>query len=258
MAGDMSTSKHVSSASTPTAGQSDLWANVLPVLQSKEERRRFYNKIAGVYDLLAERAEQPIRERAFELLDPKPGEKILEIGFGTGHMLLRIAKAVGETGKAYGIDIAEKMVERTRELFQREGFLDRVELRRGDAEKLPFQEGAFDGLFMCFTLELFDIPELPRVLAECRRVLKPGGRLVNASLSKNAGPDLVVKAFEWTHAHFPNLMDCRPIPVRQAIEQAGFQVERSEIMHMWVPVEIVKAIHPQDAAAGPEESERAS
>ena len=62
-----------------------------------------------------------------------------------------------------------------------------------------------DGIFMSFTLELFDTPDIPRVLAECNRVLKPGGRLVVVGMSKEGPQGLLIRAFEWTHQHFPNL-----------------------------------------------------
>jgi demethylmenaquinone methyltransferase/2-methoxy-6-polyprenyl-1,4-benzoquinol methylase len=48
-----------------------------------------------------------------------------------------------------------------------------------------------------------------------------------------------LKVFEWTHRHFPNLMDCRPIFVRRAFEAAGFRIESAEQRLMWVPVEVV-------------------
>ena len=64
---------------------------VLPVLQSKDETKAFYNKIARVYDLLAERSEQPMRDAGFERLAPQPGEHVLEIGFGNGASLADMA-----------------------------------------------------------------------------------------------------------------------------------------------------------------------
>ena len=120
-----------------------------------------------------------------------------------------------------------------------------VELICDDAEHMPYPDDSFDGIFTSFTLELFDTPAIPNVLAECRRVLRPGGRLVVVALSKEGKQGLMLKAYEWTHEHFPNLMDCRPIYVRRSIEAAGFDVTATEIEHMWVPVEIVHAIKPR-------------
>ncbi len=95
---------------------------------------------------------------------------------------------------------------------------------------------------MSFTLELFDTAEIPRVLMECRRVLKRGGRLVVVAVSKEGKEGLMVRAFEWTHRHFPNLMDCRPIFVRGALEAAELTVDDATIEHMWVPDEIVRGL----------------
>jgi demethylmenaquinone methyltransferase/2-methoxy-6-polyprenyl-1,4-benzoquinol methylase len=63
-------------------------------------------------------------------------------------------------------------------------------------------------------------------------------------VSKEGKEGLLVEAYEWTHQHFPNLMDCRPIFVRRAIEAAGYTITDSSIGHMWVPVEIVVAKKP--------------
>jgi len=217
---------------------------VLPVFQSKDETRAYYNKIAKVYDLLAERSEQPMREVGLEKLAAGPGERILEIGFGTGHTLATLAQAVGPQGNVYGIDISESMVAMTAELLENEGLADRVRVQCGDAEHLPYDDASMDGVVMVFTLELFDTPVIPRVLAECRRVLRTGGRIVVVGISKEGKQGLMVKAFEWTHRHFPNLMDCRPIYVRRALESAGFRIEDAAIEHMWVPVEIVLGTNP--------------
>jgi ubiquinone/menaquinone biosynthesis C-methylase UbiE len=223
-------------------------SDILRVLQTKGEIKAFYNKIARVYDLLAEHSEQRMREVALEMLAAAPGEHLLEIGFGTGHVLVKLAKAVGPTGHVFGIDIAENMLDEARKLLEQQGLADRATLTCGDAEDLPYPSASFDGVFLCFTLELFDTPELPRVLAECQRVLRPGsalaepgGRIVVAAVSKEGKPGFALRAFEWTHRHFPNLMDCRPIHARQALAAAGFTIEETRLESMWVPVEIVRA-----------------
>lgn len=226
--------KHPSS----NAEQSD----VLRVLTSKRETRAFYNKISHVYDLLSDKSEAPIREAALGLLAAAVGERVLEIGFGTGHCLVSLAKAVGATGKVHGTDLSDEMVELAGLSLTREGLLPRADLICGDACRLPFRKGGIDAVLMCFTLELFDTPDIPKVLGECMRVLRPGGRIVVAGMTKKEARGLVVQAFEWTHRHFPNFLDCRPIYVRRAVEAAGFKVSKAVRMKMWVPVAIVLGV----------------
>jgi demethylmenaquinone methyltransferase/2-methoxy-6-polyprenyl-1,4-benzoquinol methylase len=98
-----------------------------------------------------------------------------------------------------------------------------------------------DAVFMSFTLELFDTAEIPAVLAQCRRVLRAGGRIVVVGMSKEGAHGLVYEAYEWTHRHFPNFVDCRPILVSQVLAAAGFQVTEKRNLQIWVPMEVVRA-----------------
>jgi ubiquinone/menaquinone biosynthesis C-methylase UbiE len=214
---------------------------VLRVLQSKEETRAFYDKIAGVYDLLADRSEQPVRRAGLQMLGVQPGEKVLEIGFGTGRSLIELARSVGPAGRVFGIDLSEKMRKIAQRRVRAKGLGERVELICGDALHLPYEAETLDGIFMSFTLELFDTPEIPLVLTECRRVLRTGGRIVVVGMSRVGPNGLVTEIFEWTHRHFPNYLDCRPILVRRAVEDAGFHVDESRLMKMWINVELVRA-----------------
>ena len=222
---------------------------VLRVFQSKDETRAFYNKIARFYDLLAEKSEEPIRKSGLERLAARPGEKVLEIGFGTGHSLEALASAVGESGRVCGIDLSDEMVKIAGETVQRAGYADRVALTRGDATNLPYESDELDAIFMSFTLELFDTPEMPVVLAECKRVLRPHGRIVVVGMSKEGEGGAMVQLFEWTHQHFPNYLDCRPIFVRHCLEEAGFRIVHNERMTMWIPVEIVCAVKEDPQAS---------
>ncbi len=153
----------------------DYEPGVLRVLQSKSETKAFYDKIAKVYDLLAEHSERPMREAGLRLLAAAPGEHLLEIGFGTGHILAELADVVGPTGRVFGIDLSENMLAHARDLLDKKGLMDRVSLDCGDAGSLPYADDSMDGIFMCFTLELFDTPDIPKVLAECKRVLRRVG-----------------------------------------------------------------------------------
>jgi len=215
-------------------------ASVLRVFQSKDQTRAFYNKISRVYDLLSERSEAPMRKAGLELLRARSGESVLEIGFGTGHSLVALAKAVGPKGTVFGLDLSDKMLQRAKMSLAKFNLLARARLRCGDATQLPYEANSMDAMFMSFTLELFDTPEIQKVLLECKRVLRPGGRIVVVGMSKDAKHDPLVGAFEWTHEHFPNFLDCRPIYVRVALEKAGFKIESALMKHMWIPVEIVR------------------
>ena len=139
---------------------------ILPVFQTREQTRSFYNKISRVYDLLSDRSEAPMRKAGLDLLNARVGESVLEIGFGTGHSLVALAKAVGLSGKLFGLDLADKMLK-----LAKAGLLERARLRCGDAAQLPYADSSLNGVFLSFTLELFDTPEIPKVLRECKRVL---------------------------------------------------------------------------------------
>ena len=216
----------------------------LRVFQTKDQTRAFYNKISRVYDLLSNRSEGPMRKAGLELLKAGAGEKVLEIGFGTGHSLVALARAVGPKGKVFGLDLSDHMVKQAKANLARAAVLERAKLRCGDAAHLPYKEGSIDAVFMSFTLELFDTPDIPRVLSECKRVLRPGGRIVVVGMSKDAKHPLI-GVFEWTHKHFPNILDCRPIYVREAMERAGFKIQKVLKKRMWIPVEIALCLNEQ-------------
>ncbi len=61
-------------------------------------------------------------------------------------------------------------------------------------------------------------------------------------MSKDAKRDPLIGMFEWTHKHFPNFLDCRPIYVREALAKAGFKIQEVLKKRMWIPVEIVLGI----------------
>jgi ubiquinone/menaquinone biosynthesis C-methylase UbiE len=217
-------------------------ASVSRVNRSKEAARQSYNRLSRWYDFIAGSTEKKYRDWGLQKLSARPGEKILEIGFGTGHCLVTLANAVGPSGRVFGLDISDGMLAIAHERLQQKGLSDRVDLQLGDAARLDFLEsGSLDGVFMSFTLELFDNPEIPHVLQECYRVLRPGGRLAVVSMTKTNPPGVAVRMYEWFHEHMPEYADCRPIFARQALEQSGFVVEDVSITSMWgLPVEIVR------------------
>ena len=217
-------------------------SDIQRVRRSKEQARATYDRLSRWYDVLAGSSERPLMLAGLSRLDVQEGEVVLEIGLGTGHGTVALARSVGDTGRVCGLDISKGMLTMARRRLQRAGLSHRVQLHCGDAADLPFTAQSFDAVFAAFTLELFDTPEIPRVLRECWRVLCDGGRLGVVSLSKPARASTAVRLYEWAHKRFPRYVDCRPIYARTALQDAGFRIAHVATQSMWgLPVEIALA-----------------
>jgi len=207
----------------------DNQKRVLPVAVSPQEIREGYAALSRCYAIAEGIFEKGLRRRGLKLLSLRPGEVVLEIGFGTGYSLKEMASSVGKNGKAYGIDITPQMLEITTKRLKRAGLGERVELYEGDARKMPYEDGKFDAVYMAGTLELFDTPDIPRVLKEIKRVLKVGGRLCLVSLTKEAREgSLFVRIYEWLHLKIPKYFNCRPIYPAESLKNAGYKIIKTD------------------------------
>jgi len=212
------------------------------VTRTKDEAKASYNRLSRFYDVVAGGAERKHTDAGLALLGVREAESILEIGFGTGHALAALAKAVGPGGKVTGIDISVGMTRVARARLSKLGLLSRVELDVGDAARLPYPDASFDAVFMSFSLDLIDTPEIPVVLGECRRVLTPAGRICIVSMTNLGKQGVMSQAYGWSHRKMPKLVDCRPIFAARSLEQAGFEVKSEKRALMWgLPVETVLA-----------------
>jgi SAM-dependent methyltransferase len=113
------------------------------------------------------------------------GMKVLDLASGTGEPALSLARAVGLQGRVMATDLVPQVLEAARQNAAAQG-LDNIEFRVADAESLPFANGEFDRVTCRFGIMFF--PDIPKALAEIRRVLKPGGRIcfaVFGSLQEN-------------------------------------------------------------------------
>jgi ubiquinone/menaquinone biosynthesis C-methylase UbiE len=213
------------------------------VTRSKDAAKASYDRMSKFYDLLAGDSEKKYKDIGLELLNVRAGETVLEIGFGTGKTLVPLAGSVGPAGRVYGLDISEGMRAVAEARLRKAGLSERADLCCGDAAALPYPDGSIEAVFLCFTLELFDTPEIPQVLRECRRVLQQGGRICVVAMSKKGKPNLMTRLYDWAHERIPEFVDCRPIHVQEELEQAGFKVEEARLRIMWgLPVEIILAV----------------
>lgn len=212
------------------------------VKRSKSAARRAYNRLSHTYDLLTGASETRFIHQGLEMLAVGAGETVLEIGCGTGKALRELCH---HTEKVFGLDLAAGMLQVANERLTKDTYKGRVHLLCGDGAALPYADHSFSALFMSFTLELFDTPEIPLVLAECYRVLQPSGRLVVVSMLKTLQPGPAVRLYEWFHEHFPVYVDCRPIDAQGMIKTAGFKLEKRLVRSMWgLPVELVMVRKP--------------
>jgi demethylmenaquinone methyltransferase/2-methoxy-6-polyprenyl-1,4-benzoquinol methylase len=215
---------------------------VLPVSRSSEDARQFYDSISEIYDSLSGPHERKYTEAALKRLYVREGDNVLEIGFGTGHSLKKLAESTGNAGRVYGIDISPRMLRIARKRIEKAGLAERIALYCGDALSLPYKDSFFDAVFMSFTLELFDTPEIPQLLQEVKRVLKPGGKTGVVSMSAENGRSLLLKIYEFAHKTWPKYVDCRPIYTGQSLTDAGFEIINKEIVKLFsLPIEIVIA-----------------
>ncbi len=108
------------------------------------------------------------------------GGSALDVATGTGDLAFALARVVGSTGRVVGVDFADPMLE----LARRKAVpgAPAPEFRHADALDLPFPDGEFDAVTIGFGLR--NVTDVPRALAEMRRVLRPGGRLACLEVTK--------------------------------------------------------------------------
>ena len=209
--------------------------------------RRAYNLFSLFYGALVAPLERKPRLLGLDKAGIQPQDRVLEVAVGPGVTLTEILKMVGRTTVVYGVDLSPKMLEKARRRVSAAGYAN-LDLREADARQLPFPDETFDVLYNSYMLDLIPLEDLPVVLSEFRRVLKPGGRVVIVNMSKENGG--VLTWYERLYRRLPARLvpylmgGCRPVLVEDLVKEAGFcEVTRDYIRHK-LPSEIVTARKP--------------
>jgi demethylmenaquinone methyltransferase / 2-methoxy-6-polyprenyl-1,4-benzoquinol methylase len=150
----------------------------------KQQVARMFNSISGNYDFLNHFLSLGIdirwRKKAIKLLAESKPRLILDVATGTGDFAIETLRL--KPDQVIGVDISEGMLEVGRKKMKDRGFDDKIDLRLGDSENLPFEENKFDAVIVAFGVRNFE--NLEKGLVEMKRVLKPGGRMVVLEFSK--------------------------------------------------------------------------
>jgi demethylmenaquinone methyltransferase/2-methoxy-6-polyprenyl-1,4-benzoquinol methylase len=214
---------------------------ILPINRSKQSARRSYDQLSRWYDILAGSSEQKFRNMGLNLLNAQPGENILEIGCGTGSSLLTISEQVQPDGVTLGLDLSKGMLNiASKKLKKARQF--KYLLLNADGINIPTRSSISDAIFVSFTLELFEIGEINLLLNQCKRILKPAGRLAIVSMALTSKLTLMSRLYNWAHINFPEYCDCRPIPTAEILLYNGFTIKDHKRSSMWgLPVDIILA-----------------
>ncbi len=212
---------------------------------AKNRVAALYRTIAPSYDLWAWLTESKARDRCLELAAVRNGEDVLEVAVGTGLAFEKILQA-NPSGRNEGIDLTDAMLVRADKRAARSG-TDNYRLRIGDAYDLDFPENSFDVLVNNYMFDLLPQRDFPAVLAEFKRVLRPGGRLAMVNMTR--GERWYNGIWERIYRINPALLGgCRGVFLLPELEACGFrQVHREYVSQLTFPSEVVYAVANQSA-----------
>jgi demethylmenaquinone methyltransferase / 2-methoxy-6-polyprenyl-1,4-benzoquinol methylase len=164
--------------SVPAAGeQASFGYRDVPASEKAGMVRQVFESVAPRYDLMNDLMSGGVhrlwKNTLVDVLNPRPGEKFLDVAGGTGDIAFRIVRRQGDRPDVLSVG-RDRAVDR--------GLLRGLAWTTGDAESLPFPERSFDGYTIAFGLR--NVTNIDRALGEACRVLKPGGRFYCLEFSK--------------------------------------------------------------------------
>jgi phosphatidylethanolamine/phosphatidyl-N-methylethanolamine N-methyltransferase len=194
-----------------------------------------YEKLASVYDWVFGPTLHPGRLQARDRMVIRPGDRILEVGVGTGINLSLYPKGCRITG----IDLSTSMLEKARERAARQGLRD-VRLLEMDAARLSFEDDSFDIVYAPYLISV--VPDPVQVVHEMRRVCRPGGRIIvlNHFRSPNAVLSRIERAISpfTVHIGFKSDLDLPGFLAQADLQPVS--IEKVNVPKIWSLVTCVK------------------
>ena len=188
-----------------------------------DQIRAIFAERAAIYTTSASHTDEDALAWVVRCARPQPGWRVLDVATGTGHTAFALAPHVAHVT---AVDLTPEMLDEARGLQQKNG-LANVAFQTGDAHKLPFEDGRFD--LVTSRRAPHHFTEIRTALAEMRRVLRPGGRLVvdDRSVPEDDEVDAIMNRLDVLHDP-SHVRQYRPSEWRSLLEAAGFKVESVE------------------------------
>ena len=201
-----------------------------------ETINRAYAVLSPVYDFLFDKIFYPGRVAAIDLLEIQPGNRVLEVGVGTGLNLPLYSRDCNVTG----IDISKEMLRKAEERVLTLGMVN-TKLMVMDGSKLDFPDDSFDRVIATYVISA--VPDPVKTLLEMRRVCKPSGHLVILNHFKSENP--VIGMFEKLLAPVCTKIgfntELKLMPLLERVALSPDQMHRVNLMNGW---RLVRCINP--------------
>ena len=201
-----------------------------------ETINRAYAVLSPVYDFLFDKIFYPGRVAAIDLLEIQPGNRVLEVGVGTGLNLPLYSRDCNVTG----IDISKEMLRKAEERVLTLGMVN-TKLMVMDGSKLAFPDDSFDRVIATYVISA--VPDPVKTLLEMRRVCKPSGHLVILNHFKSENP--VIGMFEKLLAPVCTKIgfntELKLMPLLERVALSPDQMHRVNLMNGW---RLVRCINP--------------
>jgi ubiquinone/menaquinone biosynthesis C-methylase UbiE len=205
--------------------------------------RRAYDLWSYRYDAFAGCADARARRMA---LASVRGQRILDVGVGTGTSFADLARTVDPDALVCGVELTPRMLRKASARLR--AIPRRGRLLAAGGLRLPFRTASFDLVTSSYLLDLLSEDDIGRAIEEFYRVLEPGGRLILVNLTKMDARRITL--YERCYRALPGLAQawllggCRPVQVQPLLAAAGFVAARRFVVEQFLSSEVVIAEKP--------------